>query len=473
MTPPSPEPAASPGQLAPPAESDTGRRGWGRTSAPADPALADDWFRRNDPRGYWVYVFFAAGFLFFRGTPVTAAEIAGAPMAVWWFACVRWTWPMLNRFGAYLTARLILAWIAWVMLSLLWTPSNYQGWREVGGTARFVVAVPLLWPVLNQRRVLIAALAAGFFLMNAVQAAQWAGFIRHPHWMVWASDPDRISAWTQPVVAGSLLTAALGLHLPAALMARGWPRTLGIAGSAISAAAAAATGTRGAWLASIALFAAVALTAAVRYIRSGSRRRLAAIPITVALAAAIALAVWLVSGPAIQRRVDKGLSEVREALRSDNYQSDTGKRIDMARQAVAAFQSHPIRGVGAGGYQQWALDNLKSQGVDITTRDIRRHAHSTPLHLAATLGIVGLLLFSALTLYPLITECRRLHHTPGPLGYDAGPAFALLGLLLAGVFDTIYVNSQTAALLFALVGLCVPRRPKQPVAAAPDPGTAP
>jgi hypothetical protein len=60
---------------------------------------------------------------------------------------------------------------------------------------------------------------------------------------------------------------------------------------------------------------------------------------------------------------------------------------------------------------------------------------------------------------------------PGPtsgLGsYAAGPAFALLGLLLAGLFDPVHLNAQTGAIMAALMALCLVSRPtKGPFAQA-------
>lgn len=41
--------------------------------------------------------------------------------------------------------------------------------------------------------------------------------------------------------------------------------------------------------------------------------------------------------------------------------------------------------------------------------------------------------------------------------YRLGPAWALMGLLLAGLFDSVHINSQTSMLLWALVGMCAMR----------------
>jgi len=45
--------------------------------------------------------------------------------------------------------------------------------------------------------------------------------------------------------------------------------------------------------------------------------------------------------------------------------------------------------------------------------------------------------------------------------YDAGPAFAIVGLMLAGLFDPVHINAQTAAFLFTLFAICQYPRPAQ------------
>jgi hypothetical protein len=44
-------------------------------------------------------------------------------------------------------------------------------------------------------------------------------------------------------------------------------------------------------------------------------------------------------------------------------------------------------------------------------------------------------------------------------GYDAGPALALVGLVCAGLFDSVQVNQQTAYWMWLLVALCMAWRP--------------
>ena len=54
-------------------------------------------------------------------------------------------------------------------------------------------------------------------------------------------------------MGGSVLVAGLGLHLPAAIMGRGWGRTLASGGAMVTALGILGTGTRGAWIAGLLL----------------------------------------------------------------------------------------------------------------------------------------------------------------------------------------------------------------------------
>ncbi|MDX6691739.1 MAG: hypothetical protein QOG15_3196 [Solirubrobacteraceae bacterium] len=65
-----------------------------------------------------------------------------------------------------------------------------------------------------------------------------------------------------------------------------------------------------------------------------------------------------------------------------------GNRYDYWRIAVHAFRSHPVAGVGAGGYDKpyYALR---------TTSENIRQPHSLPLQILAELGVLGALLFAA------------------------------------------------------------------------------
>lgn len=346
---------------------------------------------------------------------------------------------------------LILLWTAWLALSLLWTPDVPQGLDQLASN-RWAGTIMYLWAVVAFRRHFITALAIGFLLGNLAQAVHFAS--GGAAWLPWDHNPNRYSGWWGPAVAGSLLTAALGLHLPAAVMGRGRTRVLALAAAAVTIAGLIATGTRSGWIASAALIAVTVLLALVIH----PRRRTVLATLGVFVVALVA-AVLIFRAP-LMARVNEARTEIAAALEEGEYRSPTGARIAMAGWAVKAFAAHPVRGVGVGGYKAWADDQLRAAGIDPAERSIHDHAHNTILHIAATNGLIGLAIAGAITLLAFRNAIAPL--TRESIGtYAAAPAFALLGLLFVSAFDTVHINAQTAALLgvlFALSPTYVPPR---------------
>jgi O-antigen ligase len=255
------------------------------------------------------------------------------------------------------------------------------------------------------------------------------------------------------VVGGSLLVGALGLHLPAALMGRGRMRMIAAAAALITLLGIFATGTRGAWLAAAALCLGGVCTAIAR-IRP-RRRMLAAIAAALLVSGLAGAAVWMASGDGVKRRLEQASTEITRALKHQDYDSDTGARLRMARLAIQAVREHPVRGLGAGGFRPFMAEQLKSEP---SSARIHAHAHNAFLHIAATTGLPGLLLAAAI----MFTAIRGGLAGLGREGlgtYAAGPAFALLGLLLVSPFDPVHLNAQTGAFLATLFALCLESRP--------------
>jgi len=180
--------------------------------------------------------------------------------------------------------------------------------------------------------------------------------------------------------------------------------------------------------------------------------------------AVFAGAVFLVKGDTILRRAAQARAEIARATNLDHpdFASDTGARVLMGVLAIQAFKHHPVIGVGAGGYQPWAREQFRAAGLDPDVAPIHKHSHSAPLHIAATTGLIGVLLaglVGAIALKGGFAELGPPGPTTGMGSYAAGPAFALLGLLLAGLFDPVQLNAQTGAVMAALMGLCLVSRP--------------
>jgi O-antigen ligase len=404
----------------------------------------------------WLYVL--TGLLWAAASvgPISAAELAGVPLGVAFLMSLDVVWPVLRPWLRLRMVWLQAAWAAWVGLSLLWTPDHAKGVWELG-SLRFVYPVLAAWPLMRHRRLLVYALAAGFLATNLSQVVHWVthswdiGWLQFKPW-----HPRNAGWWSHAAVCGYMLVAALGLHLPAAMMGRGRARWIGIGGSLASIAGMLATGTRGAWIASAALIGLVALVALVT-----RRWSLRAGVFGLAAVVLIGTLTWVTAGEAIAKRARTGLEEARAALTQGEYETDTGARIKFARWAIDMGLEKPLQGHGAGSYEWWVRQRLAAEGTDPANVRTAPQAHNLWLHAFATLGIVGVIIAGAIGVTAIAGAAAGL--TRDNLGtYDAGPAFALLGVLLTTPFDVAYVNSPPSALLGVLLVLSLWPRPLLP-----------
>jgi len=178
----------------------------------------------------------------------------------------------------------------------------------------------------------------------------------------------------------------------------------------------------------------------------------------------LVLLAVLMRGP-IGERVARAREEIGAAVEKHQYHSDMGGRVLMAYWGGREFLAHPIAGVGAGGFHVWAVTHMRDEGDVDPDPPIHAHAHNAALHIAATTGVVGLLLAGSVAALGLIGAVRT---TPiaGAPGSERGrgahsmaPFFGIVGLLLAGFTDPVHLNAQTGALLAALLAMSLVSRP--------------
>jgi O-antigen ligase len=426
---------------------------------------------RRDAIGHRVNVAVACVMAFAACAPPAIAEWAlWVPLA---YALLRLTNTSATAWRLWLmpAGLCVMGLIAWTTLSVAWSPNPHGGWDEVK-KLRFALAFLVIWPVIDQRRTIVYAIAAGMLAGNLSQIVHAAGVrfdiaaLRFPlagSRVGWADggvgDPDRNGGWWHPLVGGSMLVAALGLHLPVALMGRGRLRVIAAALSIVTVVGILATGTRSALLGMMALVGITVLVAIVRTIRRrGADPSREKIPIgakvVVAAAALMALfGAYSVVGERIERRVTLAYEDIAGAVREKDFTSDNGARLLMAWWSIEAVMERPIGGSGAGGYEAWCRQHVIKQGIDPARRRFFEHAHNAILHVAATTGLVGALLAIGAVGFALIAGFRTL--TPAEWQtYDTGPPFALIGLVLVSPFDPIQFNTTSAFLLFMLIALC-------------------
>ena len=391
--------------------------------------------------------------------PMSFIEFAGIPLWVTFFLRlgIRWREGMWKLCACVFVQPLfwaLLLFTLWQLVALAWSSNRALGLEEIG-SLRWAWAILMFYPVLDRRRALIIALACGYLLANGVQALHFVGTLVGWEAVTFGRMPDRISGWWQPVVGGTMLVGALGLHLPAALMARGRVQALAIAGAAITLLGVIATGSRGPWLAAFALIGIAGLVA-IWSIRPARRLRVVAIGAVAAVI--VGGAAWLAIGDSVARRAELARQEISSAIQEKRFDSDTGARLLMWWWCVEAAGERPVAGVGTGAFPTWVAGHLETQGIDPGDRRIHDHAHSTPLHVLATTGVVGLLLGGLVIVVALRGALVGVAHMGT---YDAGPFFAIIGLMLAGLFDPVHVNAQTSALLLVLLALCQYARPSE------------
>ncbi len=417
----------------------------------------------RDEIGVRLHTLFAVVALLVLTTTNTAAEIGFAPLAVYSLIRLGNTWRSLVSLFQQPASVCCLGYLAWAGASLLWSPDVPHGLDELAMVRALSVGM-MLWPILEHRRWLIAALAVGFAVGNLLQVAHAIDARLGLGWSPWDRWEGRNSVWWDPVVGGTLLTAVLGLHLPAAVMGRGRVRLVALAGAALAAFGVLATGSRGAWIAAAGLVLLVLIVAAVRALGRGrAGLRSLAVPLVVALV--VAALGWLLAGDLVSTRVQRARADLSRAVEGGDYDSDTGARLLMAGWAIAAVREHPVSGVGLGGYRAWVIDEIEDLDGDPGQRPVHDHAHNAYLHIAATTGLVGLALALGALAFATVGAFTR-----GGLGawravelgsYDVGPAFALIGLAMAAMFDAAHLSVQSAVLLVVLLTLCPSIRPRE------------
>jgi O-antigen ligase len=444
--------------------------------------------RTGDRLGLGIHLALAIGACFMAGWPTSFVEFAALPLLVCFLIRMTGWHRMLEPLAFDRLMRLLLAWGAWVCLSLIWTVG--RGKQEHGSAPawlmdvrdlRFLALAVVIWPVLDRRTWLIAAVMAGIAFGQVSQLVHLTGVIGGWPSVTFGRAAGRISGWWDPVSGGTVLCAGLGLWLAPALWGpRARMRLWGTLGVLATLGCIALTGTRGAWVGAAAL---VPVAIVVRLVHRRARRQ-ALWPFGIAMACVAILAygaAWFAlhhrhaaDEIGIQQRFQRGIQEVRNGFGPEGWRTDTGMRIAMWQWALAEWRTHPILGVGAGGFQPWVRVRTPADAERLgapagAIPGVHAQAHSTYFHTLATLGSVGFVLLIGVLGTAVVSGLRRSgdeHPSVVAESLAMGPALAILGLACAGLFDTITVNQQPSYLLYLLAAMCLPSRPREASAAA-------
>lgn len=403
--------------------------------------------RAADPLGHKLHIYAAMACFFFVSWPTTIMELGVVPLWIAFLARAPRTWRCWIRLGLRPLPAVLILFAAWLAIGLAWSPGVGLGLEELANL-RWLLVMLLIWPVLDARRLMVYALAAGFAIGHVVQGLNAWAVHGGPEWLVMGRTTERMSGWWDPAVSGTLLTVALGLHLPAALLGSGRTRLIACGGVAVTLLGLLMTGARGGWIAAAALL--VCWFAIAIWRQRGTRGGRVSIAVAaVALVGVVALGATVLR-PALEARWNEAAAAVERAREGD-FDTSTGARLLMARTALDAFTERPVTGIGTGGFGPWARQGLTED--DPLQRRLLDHAHCTPLHLLACGGLIGGLLGLGVLVVGL-RGAALIARSAGPGTYDAGPLAALMGLAFVMLFDTLYVSGQAAAVTGLVLALC-------------------
>jgi len=400
---------------------------------------------QRDAIGDRVHLLFACLGLIAMFGPVTVTEIAFAPLAVFFLIRAVNTFPLwIHSFGQP-TVLIAIALACWMMISLSWSPDPKNGWNEIS-ELRWILLVGFIYPVIERRKLLILSMCIGIgFGMFAQLFDAFDGF--GVNWIanLVANHPNRIAGWWHPVVGGGIFVAALGLSIPPAFAGVGRTKIFGRVMLLLCGISLIATGTRGAWVAGFIL---VLLSMLYTLITGKIKKKQAALILLVSVILITIAAFFLPDS--VQSRINETRNEIQEVL-DGRFDSYSGIRVQMAQTAIDEIAQHPFFGVGAGGYQQSAIDEDPESVV-------HAHAHNGLLQIWSTLGVVGVILWGMLLVSMLRGACLSWNRQLDGI-WGLCPMLAIVGLVLASITDSIHINTQTAAMLGALAAMSPAYRP--------------
>ncbi len=386
-----------------------------------------------------------------RRSPPSAAPPAGLPRSLLAAAV----------FVGYAAAR--APWFAEarpeIAAPFLWGTLLLVAWP----TAAVAQATPTASSRLVRLLVLLGGLTAAYAILQAVGLdlpiyRQQEGQVLSATFAVGAGGPP-FATLGNPNFLGEYLAALLPLAVAAALADRGRVRWAVGGAAALMAVALPFTSARGAWLAAVA---GLAATASLRPRTADTRGRLPAIALAVIAVGVIAAAVMqhftLVSGP-----WDKLVSTVRQVTTAGE-----GRRLWWGATALMVAD-HPLAGVGEGRfrevyppYQAAYLASLPEPDEAAVWPSPVESPHNDYLHVAADLGLPGLLLLLGVLGWIVRDGVRAARRSAGPgRALRAGSLGGLVALLVAGLFG---YPLHTATGLFLAGALAA-------LALAADPGT--
>ena len=325
-----------------------------------------------------------------------------------------------------------LVWVGYLALSLAWSPDLRTGWHQVWAQT-WLALPPLLWPLMNRWRILLASVLVGtllqatfhtsLILIDGYRVDGWgfAGFDEHPR---------RNAVWYAAVVVG-LIAAYFGR-----IVSRPW----WLLGLGPTLAACILSESRGGVLAILVGTAIVILILAFR--RQLTRRSV----VTIGTITMLAGGTVLFSGNQTVREVRESVSTAVEAITEGKVEDI---RIAWWKSCVRQWETRPILGFGIGGTEEALASDPELQrdtedSARMTRLSIFNQPHSVYFQTLLEGGIVGVMLLGWVlgTLVRLAYRTSRTH----PIGLLA--MGGLVVWMVTALFDQWHAQGQVLGLLW-------------------------
>ncbi len=342
---------------------------------------------------------------------IAAGLCAALTLALWLRRPRRWprtpvTWPAL-------------AWAAALALSAAFALDRAASLPRLT-KALFPLLVPLA--ATHARLPARGRRAVAVLLVSATLAATFGLVLYALHGAAWPNRARGAAGHYMTFGGQLLLWVALAVAVLALERGRRW-RGLALVTALVGAAALAATFTRSAWL---------GLAVALATLLGLARPRW--LP---ALAGVLVLAIAL-APPAYRERALSAFDPAHPT----NLQ-----RTCMWRSGLAMFRDHPLTGVGPGGMKEIYDRYMLPQATERAG-----HLHSVPVHVLASMGLVGLAAFALL--YGSLFACAGRARGPGlAAAVRLGVTALLAGFLVNGLFEWNFGDEELLYPLFTLAGL--------------------
>lgn len=370
---------------------------------------------------------------------------------------------------------LVLAWLIWVVVTtftaLHW-PTAFLGTQgRYEGLITFVTYAVVYFLALqfvdeNNRVVRLAqVLLSSGLIISIYGLLQHAGVVSLPQDLPWNEANRAFATYGNPIILGGFLIFVVNVALALALGEHRmhW-RLLYWSAFGLGGLTLLVTYTRGAWVGATV---SVALTCIFALRQRARLRRWDLAPL--GLFAGAALALILRSGPGSEQQTD-----VAERI-TTGLQFSTGSgltRTFIWQAAKRAIEERPLLGWGADNFG-FAFNRYKPAEFvhDLGGSVQADNAHSYPLHLAASIGILGAVAFYAIWIWAGIRSFRTLFARAGGPGRLLRAAFwasaagylvhLVLGISVPGITFLLWIS---LAVVLAPTARSLDVAPRRPVA---------